>query len=122
MVSLSAHIRASVSISLDETKPKVYEWSSEHGTGKRLDFPMDVSPDVFSVDYDRSLRMKRSAEGRYNLLIFIHYLIQGNKFGVKHFIRKKYEIEFKLHSREQNISRISILIRIRLIKLILNKK
>ncbi|KAL3105785.1 hypothetical protein niasHT_026560 [Heterodera trifolii] len=70
LVALSAHIRASLAlaIGLYDKKPKLFEWRSDKGIGKRIELPPEVNATaLFNVRYDEKegeagKRSKRKAE------------------------------------------------------------
>ncbi|KAL3086385.1 hypothetical protein niasHT_033503 [Heterodera trifolii] len=69
LVALSAHLRASLALAIDlyDKKPKLFEWRSDKGIGKRIELPPEVNATaLFNVRYDEEgeagKRSKRKAE------------------------------------------------------------
>uniref|UniRef100_A0A914I038 Notch n=2 Tax=Globodera rostochiensis TaxID=31243 RepID=A0A914I038_GLORO len=73
LVTLSAHLRASLALSIDQydQKPKLFEWRSDKGIGQRIELPAELNAtSLFSVRYEaqseaetHNNRSKRGAEG-----------------------------------------------------------
>ncbi|KAL3086398.1 hypothetical protein niasHT_033516 [Heterodera trifolii] len=70
LVALSAHLRASLALAIDlyDKKPKLFEWRSDKGIGKRIELPPEVNATaLFNVRYDEKegeagKRSKRKTE------------------------------------------------------------
>uniref|UniRef100_A0A183CPD2 Notch n=1 Tax=Globodera pallida TaxID=36090 RepID=A0A183CPD2_GLOPA len=73
LVTLSAHLRASLALAIDQydQKPKLFEWRSDKGIGQRIELPAELNAtSLFSVRYEAQAeaethnnRSKRGAEG-----------------------------------------------------------
>ncbi|KAI3420146.1 hypothetical protein GPALN_003468 [Globodera pallida] len=66
LVTLSAHLRASLALSMDQydKKPKLFEWRSDKGIGQRIELPPELNAtSLFNVRYEQvnKRRSKRSA-------------------------------------------------------------